>query len=260
MSTIDVDFGAAPLNKLLALGLKLTTVRGQHKLHPKTRFEPPLFIQATIVGGAVQVGAYCSISGGRIGQVTFGRYCSVAPETIIGAHEHPVDWLTSSRIPYVPNVHDWDKFSAPDRLDFIKANRRPFTESCPITEIGNDVWIGQGAFIRSGVKIGDGAIIAGRSVVVKDVPPYAVVAGTPAKVKKLRFDEKIVERLIALGWWRYCIYDLFGVPFDRVEEAIDRVEEMIASGAVKEYAPAWITAQDLKDHFEPVPANVLKAS
>lgn len=71
--------------------------------------------------------------------------------------------------------------------------------------VGNDVWFGYDSLIKGGVKIGDGAVIATRAVVVKDVPPYAIVAGNPAKVVKMRFDDKTIERLLHISWWEWDI-------------------------------------------------------
>ena len=71
--------------------------------------------------------------------------------------------------------------------------------------VGNDVWFGYDALIKGGVTIGDGAIIAARAVVVKDVPAYAIVAGNPAKVVKMRFDDKTIERLLRISWWNWGI-------------------------------------------------------
>jgi serine acetyltransferase len=69
--------------------------------------------------------------------------------------------------------------------------------------IGNDVWIGAKSTIMSGVKIGDGAVIGSGSVVAKDVPPYAIVVGNPAKVIKYRFDEQQIENLLEIAWWNW---------------------------------------------------------
>jgi virginiamycin A acetyltransferase len=71
------------------------------------------------------------------------------------------------------------------------------------TVIGNDVWIGFDAVIMPGVKIGDGAIVGGKAVVTRDVPPYAVVAGNPARVVKMRFDPATIERLLEIAWWHW---------------------------------------------------------
>jgi virginiamycin A acetyltransferase len=83
------------------------------------------------------------------------------------------------------------------------------------TVIGNDVWIGMEAVILPGVKIGDGAIVAARSVVSRNVPPYAVVAGNPAKVMKPRFDAATVRRLLAVAWWNW--------PVDKISRNLDAI-------------------------------------
>ena len=81
--------------------------------------------------------------------------------------------------------------------------------------IGNDVWIGYQAVIMPGVKIGDGAIIAGKAVVSRDVPPYAVVAGNPARQVKLRFDEATIARLLEIAWWDW--------PVDKITRNLDAI-------------------------------------
>jgi len=83
------------------------------------------------------------------------------------------------------------------------------------TVIGNDVWIGFDAVIMPGVRIGDGAIVGGRSVVTRDVPPYAVAAGNPAKVVKMRFDAKTIERLLSIAWWNW--------PADKITRNLDAI-------------------------------------
>ena len=73
------------------------------------------------------------------------------------------------------------------------------------TVVGNDVWIGMEAIILPGVKIGDGSIVAARSVVSHDVPPYSIVAGNPGKVVKARFDAGTTRRLLAIAWWNWPV-------------------------------------------------------
>ena len=109
---------------------------------------------------------------------------------MIGGAEHPMEWVSTS--PVFQNV----KHSGPKKkfanFDFEGVRR---------TFVGNDVWIGKRVIIKAGIKIGDGAVIGAGSVVTKDVPPYAVVAGVPAKVIKYRFDEKTISDLLESEWW-----------------------------------------------------------
>ena len=69
--------------------------------------------------------------------------------------------------------------------------------------MGNDVWIGENAHIMSGVTIGDGAIVGSEALVTKDIPPYAIVGGNPAKIIKYRFDEYTIEKLLKIKWWDF---------------------------------------------------------
>lgn len=119
-----------------------------------------------------------------------GQFCSISDEVMIGGAEHPMEWVSTS--PVFQNV----KHSGPKKK-FAKFNY----EGVKRTFIGNDVWIGKKVIIKAGVKIGDGAVIGAGSVVTKDVPPYAVVAGVPAKVIKYRFDENIISNLLQSRWW-----------------------------------------------------------
>lgn len=229
-------------------GLRLPGLRQTRSLAPGSRIETPTSIISTVAAGAfIDVGAFCNLSGGTINNARFGRYCSVATGVVIGPHEHPIDWLTSSRTAHYPEVNGWDRLVAPGRLGEITAGRRPYRDSCPVTTIGPDVWIGQGAFVKAGVTIGAGAIIGARATVLRDVPPYAIVVGTPGKVLRLRFPEPVVERLLALEWWRYSIYDLFTAPMDQIEAALDAIEAMVASGSVAPYQGREIGPDDLAD-------------
>ena len=120
-------------------------------------------------------------------RLTIGAYCSLADgvQIFLGG-EHRVDWVST----YPFNVF-WPAASG---IAGHPASKGDVT-------IGNDVWIGTEAVILSGVTIGDGAVIGARAVVTKDVPPYAIAAGNPARVVKLRFDDATVARLLAVRWW-----------------------------------------------------------
>ena len=116
-----------------------------------------------------------------------GAFCSIAPGVkIFLGGDHRVDWITTY------------PFSA-----LWESGRRiaghPKTKGDVI--IGNDVWIGTEAVIMSGVTIGDGAVIGARAVVAKDIEPYAIYAGNPARLKRKRFDESTILQLLELEWW-----------------------------------------------------------
>jgi acetyltransferase-like isoleucine patch superfamily enzyme len=198
--------------------------------------EKPLVVQAKIIpDGPFRMGAFSASYGGRLYSIDIGRYCSFAPDLQTGWEEHPADWATSSMLGYVKDLHGWATLlGRPDHepVQQFKAIRGR-------TTIGNDVWIGQGVFIRSGVTIGDGAIIGARSLVLRDVPPYAIVVGTPAKVIRFRFPEKQIEALLQLEWWRYSIFDMPGNLLRDVPRFVDYMHDAIAGGQLKPYAPGW---------------------
>ncbi len=131
---------------------------------------------------------------GENARLKIGKFCSIAENVVIflgGNHRH--DWVTT--YPFPALSQDW-----PEAKDIVG---HPATKGDVI--IGNDVWIGYGAVILSGVKIGDGAVIGAMSVVRRDVEPYAIVAGNPAIEIKKRFDEKTIEKLLKLKWWDWSI-------------------------------------------------------
>ncbi|HYG91697.1 MAG TPA: CatB-related O-acetyltransferase [Azospirillum sp.] len=256
MSVIAINFGPSAAAKLQSLGLKIASARGELSLMAGSYFEAPGSTQPSLNAGTlIQIGAFASLAGGgSMGSVRIGRYVSIAAGVMIGMHNHPVDWLSTSRITYFPQMHEWHKFCGDGGPAVTTALRRRYTGACPITEIGNDVWIGQGVFIKAGVKIGDGAVIGARSVVVKDVEPYTIVAGSPAKPLRRRFPDPVIERLLAMRWWRYSLYDMAGVPFDDVPAALDVIEARAASGDLKEYQAPTYTPADLATLFAPAPA------
>jgi hypothetical protein len=159
-------------------------------------------------------------------------------------------WLTTSLAAEQPQVHDWDEFVAPGRRAFFMANAPRFRGNIGTTTIGNDVWLGNGVFVRAGVTIGDGAIVGARAVVVSDIPPYAIAVGNPARVKRMRFPDRVIERLQRLSWWRFSTYDLSGTPFDDVERALDVIETKVAAGAIAEYRPETYTPARLRELLE----------
>ncbi len=124
-------------------------------------------------GATLKIGAFCSIADGV---------------NIFLGGEHRVDWATTYPFPAL-----WEE------ARHIKGH--PKTKGDVV--IGNDVWIGSGAVIMSGVHIGDGAVVGARAVVSTDIEPYAIYAGNPARKVRNRFDDRIIDQLLALEWWNF---------------------------------------------------------
>jgi acetyltransferase-like isoleucine patch superfamily enzyme len=122
-------------------------------------------------------------------KLTIGSYCSIADrvEILLGGN-HRTDWVTTYPFAAFPEV--WRG----EARDDFHSGRGGVT-------IGSDVWIGSGAMILSGVTIGHGAVLAARAVITRDVPPYAIVGGNPAKLIRYRFDEAKITRLLECAWW-----------------------------------------------------------
>ncbi len=135
--------------------------------------------------------------------VSVGRYCSIGGGVEFMESQHPTDWVTSSPFSYSPYGTDGfrDYLLAQGATSFILHAATPFMAQ-PVT-IGHDVWIGLGATFKDGVTVGHGAVVAAQAVVTRDVPPYAIVGGNPARVIRQRLPEDVCERLLALEWWRF---------------------------------------------------------
>ncbi len=140
----------------------------------------------------VQMGRYSYIGkNNSVANTTIGSFCSIASYCAIGGGAHPLNMVSTSPVFYQ------------GRNGFNKHFSSIPAEVNKKVEIGNDVWIGEAVFINDGVKIGTGAVIGAHSVVTKDVPPYAIIAGAPAKILRYRFDEDTIQRLLDSKWWEW---------------------------------------------------------
>ncbi|MGR3503952.1 chloramphenicol acetyltransferase [Pseudaestuariivita sp.] len=186
------------------------------------RLGPEPFVHAECEITDSSFGAYVEIGkGSRVNNSAFGdysycdRYADIANAQIgkfsniaafarIGATDHPLHTASCHHFLYRSDDY-WDD-AARDAAFF--AHRRSRT-----AHIGHDTWIGAGAMIKPEVTLGHGAVVAAGAVVTKDVAPYTIVAGTPAKVLRLRQPPEIAERLIALAWWDW--------PHDALRAALE---------------------------------------
>lgn len=184
---------------------KLKNIKKQKRMEKyckekKCRIDKCVSIIDTDIEEYCNFAHHCEIIGSKIGKRTsigrytkirdanIGAYCSISWDVTIGAVSHPMENVTSHAFTY--------------RKQFGICENDIFLQK-EITSIGNDVWIGCGATILAGVKIGDGAVIGAGAVVTKDVNPYEIVVGIPAKTIKKRFDDETINRLNTIQWWNF---------------------------------------------------------
>ena len=140
---------------------------------------------------------------------TIGKFCSIAANTRINALEHPIERITSHKVTYRPN--EFFRYLGVD--GGFRERRRT-----KLVSIGHDVWIGHGAVVMPGVRIGNGAVVGANAVVTHDVEPFAIVAGMPARRLRERFEAPICARIERLAWWDW--------PLARLVDAIPDMQSM----------------------------------
>ncbi len=189
--------------------------------NPGCTIESP-YVQDSHLGGSVAVlydahlhqvsmGNFSYVSNDSIlVNVSTGNFCSIGPHVQIGLGTHPSRGFVST----YPAFYSDSNEGCPSRFREDKV----FDDSVPHTDIGSDVWIGANVIIPGGVQIGTGSIVAAGSVVVKDVPPYAVVGGNPAKVIRLRFSDEQIGLLLASNWWSW--------PIDKIHRHVDNFADI----------------------------------
>ncbi len=160
----------------------------------------------------VVIGRYSYVGAGtRITDAYIGNFCSIGGRCGIGGGVHPTNMVSTSPA-FLKGHNILGK-------NFAEIQYEP---SIPV-EIGNDVWIGEGACIVSGVKVGNGAVIGAHAVVTHDVEPYSVVVGVPAKEIRKRFDEETIKKLLESEWWNWPNNKLkkYGQYFGTPEKLIE---------------------------------------
>lgn len=152
-------------------------------IYPTSKIESESNVVLTQMGKYSFCGYNCEIV-----NCSIGSYCSIANNVIIGGAMHPITWASMSPVFYYGRDSVKKKFAEFHR------------EQDKRTSIGHDVWLGHGAHIKQGVTIGNGAVVGMGSVVTKDVPPYAIVAGNPARLIRVRFNDDLIEQLEESRW------------------------------------------------------------
>ncbi len=174
-----------------------------------------------------------------------GRYCSISADVRLMGGNHPIEFVSSSSFSYD------DAFAIfTSCLDDFGVEGFPRHKSLSMVgkgrpAIGNDVWIGQSVLLARGVSLGDGCVVGAGSVVTKPVPSYAIVAGNPARLIRMRFPERTVERLLASQWWRYKFPDFATLNYDQVDRFLGELEEQVAAGRIAPYSPDRLLLREL---------------
>lgn len=193
---------------------KLKKTWGGYKKHKKKEtfflYENPDYSNYQI--GQYTYGQPKIISWDQDTSLTIGKFCSISSNvTVILGGEHRTDWVTTYPFNVVFPEGKQHKGHPSTKGDIV---------------IGNDVWIGRGAVILSGVKIGDGAVIAAECVVTKSVEPYTIVGGNPQKIIRKRFTTGQIESLLKIAWWNWPIESILeALPLlldKNIDEFIDR--------------------------------------
>lgn len=180
-------------------------------------------IRNSVLDNKVEIGRRNTIDHANIGKATYtgefcvakycsiGKYCAISWNVSIGGANHEINLLAVTPLNRIMDQ------PAKEYPSFIEETVR----------IGNDVWIAAGAHILRNVKIGDGAVIAANAVVTKDVPPYSVVGGVPAKVLYYRFSNEVIEQLLKIKWWDWSDEKIAKAkPLFQREVSMDLVREL----------------------------------
>ena len=165
------------------------------------------FVLNTTIGRFTYLGGHASIC-----QTTIGNFCSVGSGFNCGSGLHPTNFASTSPVFY----------SLGKQCAVTFATENLFDESPPVV-VGSDVHVGANVFLRSGLTVGTGAILAAGAVITRDVPAYAIVAGVPARLVRMRFEDGIVERLLRTQWW------------DWPEERLRTAQPFMGSPAVERF-------------------------
>lgn len=169
-----------------------------------------------------------------------GRYCAISWGMRITGPKHPYEWATTSNLTYDRNAFNVVNYleDNPDAFEF----RRPKMLG-PMPTIGNDVWIGQNVSLNRGITIGTGAVIAAWSVVTKDIPPYAIVGGNPARIIKYRFPEETIEQLLKGRWWEFEAKHTMRLDIENIDNFVAGVQHLRATESP--YTPNKVSGQSL---------------
>jgi chloramphenicol O-acetyltransferase type B len=166
----------------------LKKLRGSAKLNCTVHSTSKVESGSALVNVVIDRYSFCGYDC-EIINADIGSFCSIANRVTIGGANHPIDWISTSPVFYLGRDSVKKKFYN---------HQRPLDKR---TIIGNDVWIGNNVVIKQGVNIGTGSVIGMGSIVTKNVEPYSIVVGNPARHIRNRFSSELVQKILASEWW-----------------------------------------------------------
>lgn len=211
-----------PLNKLLIETLRKrgSRIADTASVLDNAQIEGPVDLaHGVTVYKDTFIGAYSYLNVAAVlyANSRLGRFCSVGRYCELGLAKHPTDSLSTHPFQY-------GGLAFPADADYTALRNAQWTSHEP-TIIGADVWIGAKAGVVSGVKVGHGAVIGAGAIVTRDVPPYAIVGGAPARLIRMRFADPQIERLLNLQWWDMPLEQLRDLPFQNIEACLEVLEQ-----------------------------------
>ncbi|HEV7252627.1 MAG TPA: DapH/DapD/GlmU-related protein [Mesorhizobium sp.] len=211
----------------------------QKKLGPEPVMDPTATVLRSTLGRYTEVGARTLLTEVEMGDYsyivqdgeviysTIGKFCSIASHVRINPGNHPMELASQNHFTYRASAYFEGEADEESFFDRRRAAR---------VTIGHDVWIGHGAIILPGRRVGDGAVVAAGAIVTKDVEPYMIVAGNPARPVRPRFPRHLAERLQALGWWHWS--------HEQLRAALPDFRQLSAETFVEKYEAEAVLAPE----------------